>query len=62
MPSPQPFRKVRQQLENDGWRLARVRGSHHIFTKPGHRSLPIPVHGGKVDPIYVRKVNRLTGS
>jgi predicted RNA binding protein YcfA (HicA-like mRNA interferase family) len=32
-------------LEADGWRLLRVRGSHHIFghpVKPGHLSVPHP--------------------
>ena len=35
-------------VEAHGWRLARVRGSHHIFTKPGTdvRS-SVPVHGNR---------------
>ena len=34
-----------KQLENDGWILRNVKGSHHIFvhpTKPGHISVPHP--------------------
>ena len=33
-------------LEAHGWRLARIKGSHHVFGKPGERAkLTVPVHG-----------------
>ncbi|OAI19318.1 hypothetical protein A1507_07085 [Methylomonas koyamae] len=34
-----------KQLQNDGWLLRGVKGSHHVFThpsKPGHISVPHP--------------------
>ena len=34
-----------KELESDGWKLDRVRGSHHVFkhpTKPGHVTVPHP--------------------
>ena len=34
-----------KKLEADGWKLDRVRGSHHVFkhsTKPGHVTVPHP--------------------
>jgi predicted RNA binding protein YcfA (HicA-like mRNA interferase family) len=35
-------------LERHGWRLDRVRSSHHIYTKPGESALiSVPVHGNK---------------
>jgi predicted RNA binding protein YcfA (HicA-like mRNA interferase family) len=34
-------------LRENGWTLDRVKGSHHIYTKPGKRSIPVPVHGSK---------------
>jgi predicted RNA binding protein YcfA (HicA-like mRNA interferase family) len=34
-------------LKENGWTLDRVKGSHHIFIKPGKRSIPVPVHGSK---------------
>ncbi len=35
-------------LQLHGWHLARINGSHHIFTKPGQRErIVIPVHGSK---------------
>jgi len=39
-------KQVIQRLEAHGFTLARIEGSHHIMTKPGHpRSVPVPVHG-----------------
>lgn len=46
-------------LEAKGYMLDRVNGSHFIFVKPGCRSLPIPVHHGKVHPSYVRMIKKL---
>lgn len=35
-------------LQNHGWRLKRINGSHHIFTKEGQRErIVIPVHGNQ---------------
>jgi predicted RNA binding protein YcfA (HicA-like mRNA interferase family) len=34
-----------RQLEREGWLLAKVRGSHHVFrhpSRPGHVSVPHP--------------------
>ena len=59
MPSPVRFAIVRRMLEEAGWSLARIAGSHHVFTKPGRRSYPLPVHRGKVNPEYVRAVEKL---
>jgi predicted RNA binding protein YcfA (HicA-like mRNA interferase family) len=33
-------------LQQNGWRLDKVEGSHHILTK-GDRTLSVPVHGSK---------------
>lgn len=38
-------RTLAKVLEADGWQLARVKGSHHIYThetKPGHVTVPHP--------------------
>ena len=35
-------------LQHHGWRLKRINGSHHIFTKEGHQErIVIPVHGNQ---------------
>ncbi len=32
-------------LQNHGWQIKRIKGSHHVFTKEGHRErIVIPVH------------------
>jgi predicted RNA binding protein YcfA (HicA-like mRNA interferase family) len=33
-------------LKKKGWRLDRIKGSHHIMVK-GSRTLSVPVHGKK---------------
>lgn len=41
-------KEVIKRLENAGFRVARIQGSHHILVKPGHpRSVPVPVHGSR---------------
>lgn len=33
-------------IQRRGWTPARIKGSHHIFTHPGHRErIVIPIHG-----------------
>jgi predicted RNA binding protein YcfA (HicA-like mRNA interferase family) len=53
------FLDVQRMLEVKGYRLTRISGSHHVFTKPGSRSVPIPVHNGKVKPAHVRLAQKL---
>ena len=59
MPSKTPFRDVERLLNRSGYVLARINGSHHIFTKAGRQPLSIPVHRGKVKPFYVRQIEKL---
>ncbi len=41
-------KQVIEKLKAAGWSLARIEGSHHIFSKPNAtRSVPVPVHGTK---------------
>jgi predicted RNA binding protein YcfA (HicA-like mRNA interferase family) len=58
MASETRFAEVRTLLERNGWSLARISGSHHIFEKAGSKLLSIPVHRGKVKPAYVRQVEK----
>lgn len=59
MPSDVPFRQVRQTLERAGWALVRVRGSHHLFDRPGGPLVSIPVHQGRVKAFYARQIKKL---
>jgi predicted RNA binding protein YcfA (HicA-like mRNA interferase family) len=41
-------RELARIVERRGWNLARVQGSHHIFTMPGRRErVVIPIHGNR---------------
>ena len=35
-------------LEKNGWELARIRGSHHVYIKEGRiERISVPVHGNR---------------
>ena len=41
-------RELSRVVQQRGWRLARIHGSHHIFTMSGRRErLVIPIHGNR---------------
>lgn len=50
-------------LEEHGWDLKRIKGSHHIYGKPGERSIiTVPVHGSQtLKPGLCRSILRMTG-
>ncbi len=42
-------KELAKLLEGDGWKLARVRGSHHIYVKSGRMErISVPIHGSKL--------------
>ena len=35
-------------IQSRGWALCRIKGSHHVFTKPGRlERIVIPIHGNR---------------
>lgn len=41
-------RDLARIVQKRGWILARIHGSHHVFTKPGRRErIVIPMHGNE---------------
>jgi len=52
------FSDIRKLLEQEGFVLDRVTGSHHIFTKD-ETIFVVPVHNNKVKTIYVKRVIEL---
>jgi predicted RNA binding protein YcfA (HicA-like mRNA interferase family) len=38
-------KQLKKLLEDNGWCLDRISGSHHIMIQEGNRSVPIPMHG-----------------
>jgi predicted RNA binding protein YcfA (HicA-like mRNA interferase family) len=57
--SPVRFAVVRKMLESAGWTFRRIKGAHHAFTKPGERTMIVPVHHNKVEPEYVKEVEKI---
>ena len=49
------FSDIRKLLEQEGFALDRITGSHHIFTKDDV-TFAVPVHNNKVKIIYVKRV------
>ena len=41
-------KKLCKILEENGWTLVRINGSHHVYTKDGEEArIVVPVHGNK---------------
>ena len=55
-------KKLCKVLENRGWELDRISGSHHIYTHPDGVRVTVPVHGNKdLKPGTQRSIMRDTG-
>ncbi len=52
------FDDIRRLLFEEGFRLDRITGSHHIFSKEGI-TFVIPVHANRVKSVYVKRVTKL---
>jgi len=41
-------RELARAIQKKEWTLTRIKGSHHVFTKSGHRErIVIPIHGNQ---------------
>lgn len=40
-------KRLCQIVEAKGWRRARIKGSHYIYSKANFSTISIPVHGSK---------------
>jgi predicted RNA binding protein YcfA (HicA-like mRNA interferase family) len=41
-------KEMARLLEQRGWSLLRVQGSHHIYGKPGSKArISVPIHGSR---------------
>lgn len=57
-PNNVTFSEIRKLLEQEGFLLDRITGSHHIFVKD-EITFVVPVHNNKVKTIYVKRVIEL---
>lgn len=60
-PPTAKFDDVRLIFEAYGWTHDRTSGSHQLFTKPGERTLPVPVHSDVVKRVYLDRICDLLG-
>ena len=54
-------KEVAAKIETHGWVLDRIKGSHLIYIKEGHRSIPIPFHGNKDLGILGKRILKEAG-
>ncbi|PBC73065.1 type II toxin-antitoxin system HicA family toxin [Fibrobacter intestinalis] len=55
-------REVKKMLEDAGFRLARIHGSHWIYEKKGFPPIPVPDHGGKdLKPGTLNRILKMAG-
>ena len=40
-------KEICRALKRRGWVFDHIHGSHHIYTRPGHKAVSVPVHAGK---------------
>ena len=52
------FEELRTFLSQEGFKLDRVTGSHHIFKRSGV-TFVIPIHHNRVKSVYVKRVIEL---
>jgi predicted RNA binding protein YcfA (HicA-like mRNA interferase family) len=53
-------RDLLKELLDDGWKLIRVNGSHHVVQKGG-KTLSVPIHGKDVKPGLLHKIKKEAG-
>jgi predicted RNA binding protein YcfA (HicA-like mRNA interferase family) len=54
-------REVMNRLRREGWAERTGKGSHVVFTKSGHRNIPVPRHGGDLPLGTLRAISRDAG-
>lgn len=58
LPTSLPIAKVIRVMEDMGYEL-RVKGSHHVFRKPGTEPVNFAVHKKRLDPKAVKRLAAL---
>ncbi|GHU09628.1 hypothetical protein FACS1894151_07770 [Spirochaetia bacterium] len=54
-------KQVMDKLLANGWTLARINSSHHIFTKPGYRNVAVPLHGNRDIGHFAKRILKEAG-
>jgi len=54
-------REVAKKLEEHGWVLDRIKGSHHTYAKDDRRSIPVPFHSNRDLGILGKRILKEAG-
>jgi predicted RNA binding protein YcfA (HicA-like mRNA interferase family) len=54
-------KQVVKIMQDNGWTLVRVEGSHHQMVKDGERTIPVPIHGNKDLGDFAKKILKQAG-
>ena len=54
-------REVMNRLRREGWTERPGKGSHVVFTRPGHDNVPVPNHRGDIPIGTLRSICRAAG-
>ncbi len=54
-------KQVVKIMQQHGWRIDRISGSHHIMVKEGLLSVPVPVHGSVDLGVWAIKILKEAG-
>ena len=55
-------KKLLKTLEQDGWKIVRIRGSHHILKHPVKQGLvTVPLHSQDLNPKTLSKILEQAG-
>jgi len=54
-PNNVTFAQIRRLLEQEGFTLERITGSHHVFKREA-TIFVVPVHRNKVKAVYVKRI------
>lgn len=57
-PKESNITEIHTILNDFGFKLISVKGSHHKYYRPGIDPIVIPIHNNKVKKCYVKNVNK----
>ena len=57
-PKETSFGAIHTILNNFGYKLDRINGSHHVYEKENAEPIVIPVHKNMIKKIYVKKITK----
>lgn len=52
---PMKYKEFHNRIKANGWKFSHAEGSHYFYLKDGKLSQPIPYHGAKEMPEFMRR-------